>query len=94
MPFATWLFAMLSPMIARILLTLGFSVVTLVGMDATIGALKTQFLSYAGQIPAAGLDLALLAGAGQAMGIIFGAITTKLVLWQIMNATKILGVNS
>jgi hypothetical protein len=35
----------------------------------------------------------LLAGGGQALGIITGALTTKLLLWQVQNAAKILGVN-
>ena len=37
--------------------------------------------------------LFLLAGGGKALGIIMGAVTTKVLLWQIGNATKILGVN-
>lgn len=94
MPLGAWLMAMMAPLTARILLTLGFSVVTITGLDAIISTLKDQFVAAVGQVPADGLNLALLAGAGEAMGIIFGAIATRLVLWKISNATRILGVNS
>ncbi len=94
MPIGTWLMAMMAPLTARILVTLGFSVVTIVGMDAVISGLKAQFIAQVGAIPSAGLNLALLAGCGQALGIIFGAITTRLLLWKITSATRLLGVNS
>lgn len=94
MPIGTWLLAMMGPLTARILVTLGFSVVSIVGMDAVISGLKNQFIAQVGSIPSAGLNLALLAGCGEGMGIIFGAITTRLLLWKITSATRLLGVNS
>ncbi len=94
MPLGTWLLALAGSMTAKVLLALGFSVVTIVGMDQVFGQLRSLFLTYTSQIPAAGLQLALLAGAGEGCGIIFGAIATRLVLWKIQNATRILGVNS
>ena len=94
MPLATWLFAMVSPLVAKILLSLGFSVVTIVGMDAVLNTLKTMFVTQANLMPAAALQLALLGGAGEGIGIIFGAITTRLLLWQISKATRILGANT
>jgi len=94
MPFATFLLAMMAPLTARVLMALGFSVVTITGMSAVITGLRSSMLTWANQIPAAGLDLAMLAGAGQALGIIMGAIATRLLLWQISNATRILGVNT
>jgi hypothetical protein len=39
------------------------------------------------------LNVFLLAGGGVGLGIIFGAMTTKLILWKIQQGTKILGVN-
>lgn len=94
MPIGTWLLAMMGPLTARILLTLGFSVVSIVGMDAIISGIKSQLISAMGAVPQAGLNLALLAGAGEALGIIFGAITTRLLLWKITSATRLLGVNT
>jgi len=91
MKFGTWLVAMVQPLLAKILLSLGFSVVSIVGMTSVIGGLKASFLSQAALIPAAGLQLATLAGCGVAIGIIFGAITTRILLWQISQGTKLLG---
>jgi hypothetical protein len=92
MKIGLWLAAMAQPLVARILMALGFSVVSVVGVTEVMSQLKSMFITNLMAVPAAGLDLALLAGCGTGLGIIFGAITTKLALWQIQNATKILGV--
>ncbi len=93
MKLGTWLLALAEPMIAKILLSLGFSVVTIAGMEAILSQLRTQLSSGINGLPADMLGLFLLAGGGEAFGIVMGAITTKLVLWQIQNSTKILGSN-
>jgi hypothetical protein len=94
MSFAAFLLAMVTPMLGRILTALGFAVVSTVGFDIAITTLKSLFLTHLGTVPAAGLQMALLAGCGQAMGIIFGAITTRLLLWKASQAVKLLGVNT
>lgn len=91
MKIGTWLLGMMGGMTAKVLLALGFSVVTVVGMDQVFSQLRTMFLGFASQVPAAGLNLALLGGVGEGFGIIFGAILTRLALWKIQAATKILG---
>jgi len=83
---------MVKPLAAKLLMALGFQVVTISGMVATIATLKGTFMSHIGAVPAAGMQLALLGGAGEAIGIIFGAIATRIALWQIQQGTKILGV--
>lgn len=90
----TWLAAMMQPLVARVLVALGFQVVTITGMAAAIGQLKALFLSHVASVPAAGFQLALLAGAGTAFGMIFGAITFRLAMWQLQSATRLLGVSS
>lgn len=94
MPLGVWLLAMMGPLTARILLALGFSVVSIVGMDAVVTQLRTLMMGHFAGIPADALNLALLGGFGEAMGIIFGAITTRLILWRIANAKRILGVSA
>lgn len=93
MPLATWLLALVSPLIARILIALGFSVVSIVGMDLVIGQLKDMVKSNINALPSDLINLFLFAGGGVALGIIFGAIATKLLIWQIQNAVKIIGAN-
>lgn len=86
-----WVLALVQPLIAKILLALGFSVVTITGFTAVLTQLKQLVLTHLGAVPAAALQLVLLAGVGTAIGMIFGAITTRLVIWQLQNATRILG---
>ncbi|WP_114973665.1 DUF2523 domain-containing protein [Rhodoferax ferrireducens] len=93
MKLGTWLFALISPAIGRILTALGFSVVSILGMEALLGQLRTSLVSGLGGMSVDLFNVFLLAGGGQALGIITGALTTKLLLWQVQNATKILGVN-
>ena len=92
MGLGTWLAALMQPLVARVLMALGFSVVSVVGVSTVLAQLKSLFISQMMAVPAAGLQLALLSGVGTAAGIIFGAITTRMALWQIQNATKVLGV--
>lgn len=94
MKLGTWLLAMMQPMVAKVLIALGFQVVTITGMVVSINAIKNLFIQHMGQVPAAGFQLGMLAGAGEGFGMIFGAIAFRLALWQIQSATKILGANT
>lgn len=63
-------------------------------MEAVVGQLKAQIVAQMGALPADVLSFALYMGIGKAVGIIFGACTTKLMLWSIQNATSIIGKNN
>ena len=91
MKIGTWLLSLARPFLAKILLSLGFSVVTIVGMEAIFSQIRTQLMAGLGGLSADMFNVFLLAGGGQALGIITGALTTRLLLWKIQNATKILG---
>jgi hypothetical protein len=93
MKFGTFLLAMVQPLLAKILVSLGFSVITIVGMNTVIDQLKSTLIGRVNSMPADMLNLALFAGIGTGIGIIFGACATKLMLWQIQNATSMLGKN-
>lgn len=92
MKLGTFLLAMMEPLIAKILVTLGFSLITITGVDASLNQIKLLISAY---ITGAGpvLDFAMYVWIGKGIGIVFGACATKLMLWQIQNATKILGRN-
>lgn len=94
MKFGTWLLAMMQPLIAKIMVTLGLSLVSIVGLQAALSGLKNQFQASVNSMPADMVQLFLIGGGGVALGIVFGAMTTRLLMWQIQSATKILGVNS
>lgn len=93
MKLGTWLLSLLQPAISRVLAMLGFSVVTITGMEALLTQLKQSVVSGLGVMGGDMFNVFLLAGGGQALGLITGALTTKLLLWQVQNATRILGVN-
>lgn len=93
MKLGTWLLAMCEPLLGRILASLGFSVITIVGMQAVMTQLKNQFVNQMNSLPGDMLNVFLLSGGGVALGMVFGAVSTRVMLWQIQNATKILGAN-
>lgn len=93
MTIATFLLSMVSPLLGRILASLGFSVVTITGFNLVVDQLRDAVVSSTNALPAVALNLFLIAGGGVAMGIVFGAIATRLLLWQISKSTRILGVN-
>ena len=88
----TWILGLVQPLIAKILITLGFSIVTITGVQAALQGLKTQLTDSVNGLPAAMLQLFLLGGGGVGLGIIFGAMTTVVLIWSIQSATKIVGV--
>lgn len=91
MKFGTFLLSLVQPFLAKILLALGFSVVSIVGVEAAVTQVKNLFVTNLNSLPADMLNLALYLWIGKAVGIIFGACATKLLLWSIQNATSLLG---
>jgi len=94
MPFATFLLAMVQPLIARILVTVGFSLVTFTGMTVLFDTLTAQAVSAWGGLPATILQLAGLAGIGEALSIITGAIATRILIWQLTKSSQFLSTNA
>jgi hypothetical protein len=94
MPFAQLLLALVQPILARILVSLGFAVVSFVGMELLMNQMISTVQNAWGGLPASILQLAGLAGIGQGLGIIFGAVLTRVMIWQLQKSTRILGANS
>ncbi len=78
-----------APIFARVLLAIGFSVVTYAGMSAAIAALRSQLMGYLAGAPAAGLQIAGLAGVWVGLGMVFGAITFTVAWWGLTKAVRI-----
>lgn len=91
MKIGTWIFSLVQPLLGKILLSLGFSVISIVGMQAIFAQLKQMLTAGFYGVSPDMLNLFLLAGGGEGLGIIVGAMATKLMLWQAQNAVKILG---
>lgn len=93
MKIGTWLLSLASPFLSKILIALGFSVVTITGFEAALDQVKSQLVGSVNSLPGDLLNVFLLAGGGKGIGIILAAVAVKILLWQITSATKILGVN-
>jgi cell division protein FtsX len=94
MNLAVWILAMVQPLIGRILVSLGMSVVTITGFTFAVAAVKQSFIGSVNALPVDILNLFLLSGGGIACGMVLGAVTTRVLITQISNSTKILGVNN
>jgi len=87
-----WLAALVglaSPMVARVLMALGFSVITITGAVAVLGTLKEQILDALGDAPAGALMIAGLGGAWVGLGMVLGACTFAVSVWGLTKAVKI-----
>lgn len=86
------LLALAQPILARVLIALGMSVVTIGGVSAVLTDLKQDIVTGIGAGPAAALELAGLLGAWEGLGIVFGAVTFAGTIWGITSARRVLGV--
>jgi len=83
-----------APMTARVLMALGFSVVTVSGVSIAWSAVLDQVQSAVGSMPAAISQLIGLGGGWIALGAVLGAVSFVVSLWSLTAATRIIGVGS
>lgn len=93
MGFVQLLLSLVQPVLARVLVALGFSVVSFVGMELVMNQLIATAQGAWGGLPVSILQLVGLAGIGQGLGIIMGAVLTRVMIWQLQKSTRILGAN-
>lgn len=85
---AVWALALVQPVVSRILVALGLSVVTMTGVSAVMNEFVAVVTSSWGALPAAIASLAQYAGIGQAFSIIGSAIATKLFMQAAARGVK------
>lgn len=93
MKLGTFLMSLVEPMIGRILVTLGFSIVTFTGFQQVVGILQDKLTNSVNALPSQMLQLFLIGGGGIGLSMIVSAIAVRVMMWQAMNAKKILGAN-
>lgn len=91
MPLAAMLLGLIGPAVGRVLVALGFSVVTMSGVELAFGQLKSYLINSVNTLPGEIMQLFLMAGGGVALNMIFGAITFRLSVWAMTNAVKVVG---
>lgn len=89
---AVWLAALLPSLVGRVLAALGFGVVTVTGFNIAWDSLKSLTLTNFGGMSADIMGLANLAGVGEGLGIILGAITARVTFTALISAKKIAGI--
>lgn len=80
MNIAAFLMGMVKPIISQIMISLGLSVVTYVGLDAVMTQLNNYIQTNLSALPASVSQLLGLAGFGEALGIMVGAFTFRLAM--------------
>lgn len=91
MTFVQLVLGLVKPILSRVLVALGLSVVTIVGVDVALTQAKGWITANVGGMSGAMAGLAGLAGLGDALGYVFGAMTFASTLWAIRSATAIYG---
>lgn len=89
---AVWLAALLPSLVGRVLAALGMGVVTVAGFTIAWNSLKSLILSNFGGMASDIMGLANLAGVGEGLGILLGAITARVTFSALMSAKKIAGI--
>ncbi len=75
MTLAAFLVAMVGPLVARILTSLGLSLVALAGLTVAYDQLKSTIMASIGGLPAAAVQLGGLYGIWECVGLVLGAVT-------------------
>lgn len=93
MKLGTFLLSLVQPMVGKVLVSLGFSVISVVGFQAVVTTLQTQLVNSVNALPLTMLQIFLIGGGGVGISMIVAAIAVRVMIWQAFNAKKILGSN-
>jgi Protein of unknown function (DUF2523) len=93
MPLAAFFLSLVQPIISRIMVALGLSVVTFTGMSLVMEQMTNVVGNAWGALPGAIFGLAQLAGLGEGLSIVFGAIATRVLIWQLTRSTRMIMSN-
>jgi len=78
------------PLAKKILLALGIGTLTYTGLQAAFNAAQTQIINNYGLMAGGTLSIVDLAGVGQAIGILLGAMTARVGMIVVAKYTKLL----
>ncbi|MCY4753225.1 DUF2523 family protein [Pelomonas aquatica] len=81
-----------APMAARVLASLGFGVVSIIGASLAVDQIKGLVLMSLGSVPTAIMQIAGLAGCWTALGMVFGAVTFTVTLFGLTKAVRLAGL--
>lgn len=87
---AVFLASAVGPLAKKILLALGIGTVTYTGLQAAFDAASAQVAANYGAMTGGTLAIVDLAGGGQAIGIILGALTARIGMIVLSRFAKVL----
>lgn len=85
---AGFLFSAIGPLVIKALIALGIGVVTFTGVTEGMDSLIQSAIDNWSGVSATVVQLAGLAGIPQALGIITGAMSSRVAIWAAASATK------
>lgn len=74
----------------KVLVALGLGTITYTGLQAAFNAVQAQIISNYGAMTGASMQLADLAGVGQSIGIILGAMTARVGMAALSKIGRVL----
>lgn len=77
-------------LVKRALLALGLGIITYSGLQAAFDTVQAQVISNYGQMSGASLQLADLAGVGQTIGILLGALAARVGIAVVSRIGRVL----
>jgi len=78
-----WLMSMVTPIVRRVLIGLGIGLVTYTGMSGILSVLQQSIVTSMGGMTGAAAQVAAILGFHDFVGIILGAITTRMTITQL-----------
>lgn len=88
MPIALWLITLVLPIVKRVLIALGISIVTYAGLSAVLSSIQSQIVTNIGGVTGTIAQLAAMWGFQESVGIILAAVTTKFAMVQLTKWVK------
>lgn len=87
---ASFLASAAGPLVKKALIAIGLGTVTYAGLQAAFDAAQAQVISHYGQLNGAALQLTDLAGVGQVIGILLGALAARVGIAVISKFGRVL----
>jgi len=85
-----WLVAWIPTLVARVLVSLGITIVSLVGIDAALTSLLNMIETNVNTLNGDVLNLLVVSGIKQGLGIVIGAALMKFSLWTMSTGARML----
>lgn len=89
---STWLASLAPSLVKRVLLSLGFGVAIIAGINEVGGQLTATIASSVQGIPADMISVMNLAGLGTGLNMILGAIAARITLHVLVASSRVIGV--